>query len=253
MRRFVIIVCRSGFSLTLLLALLPLGFYAQQTDACVKELKQISASEERLDSVNTGGTFHMKYMVEVTDHEGQRMVSNVTVYKNETCLHLFSEQARLYRDADEALLVLPMQKVAFLSDMGQDKTAESKYADYKEFLRNSFLDSCKVISCETDAEGTKTLIMEVADEKYEGVYIKRITYVFNPLSKVLKSTKTEYSDDYKLKEMKVTYKETERVPNYVFNDCKSYFFDKKNKRLAKYSDYEFEDYRDINVTKTKRK
>ncbi len=228
---------------SLIICFLPSLFIAQVDKICVKEIQEvIKADEARKDSVKQGKVLHLKYNVRVTDWEDETTLSNVNLYKNETHLHFFSEQANVYQDLTEAVVILPQQKIAFLSDM--DKSlANFKMSDAFFQLRKGFLDSCQILQCGTKLGSVKTLVLKPRLEEDGALKITKLSYEYDLATKTVLQIKVEYNDEYKLKQMVITYKEFKVLDTYPFAKCTSYLLDKKGQVLAKYKDYELEDNR----------
>ena len=58
-----------------------------------------------------------KYILEkMTDYkDAQVTVSNAKIYKNDDYMHFFSEQASIYQDPTEVVMIMPQQRMAIIN------------------------------------------------------------------------------------------------------------------------------------------
>ncbi len=220
------------------------GLYGQTCHRCIAEVKALNAAYgQGADSLFKQKTVQVQYTVRAEDWEDVVSLSNVTVYKNAHHLHFFTEQFKVYQDTNEVLMIVPNQRVAFLTTTSK-QVQNVKLSSLFYELQDVFFDSCKVLSCETTADSVRTLVLKAGLLDVAGLKIDKVSLSYDVAKKKVLSVKTEYVADYQLKSLGVVYKFIKPEPSYVFNTCKRYFLDAKGKRLAKYADYEFEDARD---------
>ncbi|MEO6302811.1 MAG: hypothetical protein ABIP51_06540 [Bacteroidia bacterium] len=230
-----------------ILTILLLGnnVFAQNGKDCVNEVVLLNElNDHKNDTALKDKSVRLSYSVRVTDWEDETTISNVKVYKKNYLMHFFSEQVNVYQDDREVLLILPLQKVALLNN-NDKRLTNVKMTDAFFEMRNSFLDSCEVISCSTTDKNNKVLILKVIAKKVrDDIKITKITYEYNMEQKKIISVKLDYQNDYKLKQMLIVYKEFMVGAEYSFYPAKSYILDKKGNLLPKYKTYEFVDNRD---------
>lgn len=223
-----------GFGLTL---------YGQSCHRCVSEIKALNAANgPGADSLFKQKTVQVQYTVRAEDWEDVVSLSNVTVYRNAHHLHFFTEQFKVYQDTNEVLMIVPNQRVAFLTTTSK-QVQNVKWSSLFYELQDVFFDSCKVLSCETSADSVRTLVLKAGLLDVAGLKIDKVSFSYDVAKKRVLSVKTEYVPDYQLKSLGVVYKFIKPEPSYVFSACKRYFLDAKGRPLAKYAGYEFEDAR----------
>jgi hypothetical protein len=215
---------------------------AQAMPECISEILACEAAGTGFS--DSKQTLLIGYQVKVKNQDDEITVSNVKLYSRGGQMNFFSEQALIYRSNTEVLMILPQQKVLVLSSttpqMNQYKTGDGLLNQHKGVLEH-----CEVISCEETGNRRRKAVLKVNPLKSPaGLSISYLTYEYDPVSKTILSVKTDYSEDYKLKEMTVTYRTREPVKNYRFPDLKQLYSDKRGKILEKYRGYEVMDNRE---------
>lgn len=236
-------------TLLIFFALFANGFsYSQNDRKCIEEIIQFEDPNNlRNDSTVKSKNIHVSYQVKVSDWEGQVTLSNVRIYKDENNMHFFSEQANLFQDNKEVLIVLPSQKLIIINST--DKRLNNQRLNQEFFIvRKEFLDSCEVVKCENRDAENKIVVLKVHPDKTSpAIKIKNITYEYNIVQKKINSVTVDYRSDYKIKQLHMVYKDFNLASTYGFMPLKSYYLDKKGNVLTKYKDYEFVDNRDKKV------
>jgi hypothetical protein len=222
---------------------------AQNLPVCVSEIITCEAAEASIGE--TTQALLIRYQVKVKNQDDEITESNVKLYSHGGLMNFFSEQAVIYRNDAEVLMILPQQKVLVLSSttpqMNQYKAGDGLMNQHKAVLEH-----CEVVSCEEIGNQRKRTVLKVNPLKSPAVLsISRLTYEYDPVSKTILSVKTEYSEDYKLKEMTVTYRTREPAEHYRFPDLKRLYSDKRGKLLEKYKGYEVMDNRETRNNRKK--
>lgn len=215
---------------------------AQAVPACLTEILACEAAGAEMG--NSSKTLLLRYQVKVKNQDNEITESNVRLYSGGGQMNFFSEQAQIYRNDAEVMMILPQQKVLVLSSttpqLNQYKTGDALLQQ-----RKAVLEHCEVMSCEETDRHTKKAVLKVNPLKSpDGLSISYLTYEFDPVSKTILSVKTEYQEDYKLKEVTMIYKACEPAEHYRFPDLRKIYCDKKGKVLEQYRDYELIDSRE---------
>ncbi len=222
---------------------------AQTNNDCLKE---IATLEEKInvakDSSLINNTIALSYSVRVTNWEDEVTVSNIKVYKKDTYMHFFTEQANIYQDANEVVMILPIQKMAIISSTSKDIT-KNKLGDAFYEMKKQFMDSCEVVRCEM-VGSKKILELKVVKPQYN-VNIINMVYEYDVAQGKILTVKVNYNEDYKIKQMITTYKDFNTNSTYQFASARKYIADKSGKPLAKLAGYEFVDNRDQKKGKKK--
>jgi hypothetical protein len=216
-----------------------------QDSICLNEVLQIE-NKLMIESKGTNGnTSYLNYTVKSTDWENQINNSKVEVYKDTAHLHFFSDQASIYQDEDEAIVLLKDQKVIIVSSF--NKALMNKQADDEFMLmRKDFLKNCEVLNCSKGDEKNdlKILELKVVKNDNSGIKISKMIYKYNVVEQKIIETRVFFNKEYKLKEMTIKYNSSETKNDYKFEPTTRYFFSKNNKLLPKYKGYELVDNRD---------
>jgi hypothetical protein len=187
---------------------------------------------------------HLSYNIKVTNWDDHVTVSNVSLHKKGTNMHFLSEQANIYMDEKEIVVVVPSQKMLFINAAAQEINSHRISDEFFE-MRRAFLDCCIVVKCESKTPESKILVLRVDPKKVdENVHIKSMTYNYNPVAEVINSVKINYDEEYKVKQLVITYKELNTESNYKFSPAKDYIVDWRGHIRDKYRSYEIVDNRD---------
>jgi hypothetical protein len=215
---------------------------AQSNNDCLKE---VVALEEKNNYSNdtsiTNKNIFISYSVKVTDWDDQIVVSNTKIYKKNEYMHFFSEQANIYQDAKEAVMILPQQRVAIINSTNKE-LLNTKINDAFFDMRRKFIDSCEVVRCDNVGK-IKTLELKV--KKNDGSHnIASMIYEYDTdLGKIL-FVKINYNKDFKVKQIQINYKDFNLNSTYQFASARKYLVDNNGKLLPKLKGYEFVDNRD---------
>src|SRR4051812_14362075 len=95
-----------------LLLLAPALFKAQNQETCIRELMSYeSMARPGSDSLENTKNTYSSYTLRATGWDNETTVSHIKLYKMGEHMDFFSEQANIYMDDEEALIVMPEQKV----------------------------------------------------------------------------------------------------------------------------------------------
>lgn len=232
-----------GYILVTLLLLLQQHIsIAQNNRECLKE---VIALEEKVNFRNDSSikdkNIFISYAVRVTDWDNQVTVSNAKIYRNDEFMHFFSEQANIYQDTKEVVMIMPQQRMAVISSTTKELN-NTKINDAFFQMRRKFLDSCEIVRC--DLVGAKK-VLELKVKKADRTNnITSMVYEYDLEKGKIESVKVNYNADYKIKQLQITYKEFSLNSTYQFANARKYLVDKNGKLLAKLSGYELVDNRD---------
>ena len=98
---------------------------------------------------------YFNYTVRATNWENETTISNVKMHKQGNKMHFFSEQANIYIDDKEVLVVMPVQKVIVVNSAVKGVT-DRKLGDNFYEMRKTFMDSCQVIKCENKSTNDRS-------------------------------------------------------------------------------------------------
>jgi hypothetical protein len=226
------------------ITLCSLGMHSQDNKACLKDVIRFEETNNlRNDTALERKNIFMSYGVKVTNWDNAATLSNVKVYKLGDNMHFFSEQANIYRDEKEVVIVMPTQKLLIINSTTKEMNSYHLNDDFFE-MRKAFLDSCDVVKCE--AKGANMLLSLKVNPKKVAANIKiaDMTYEYNVEQKKILSVKINYMKDYKIKQLVMTYKDFSAVSTYKFAPLRKYVMDKHGKLLDRYRDYEVVDNRE---------
>ena len=210
---------------------------------CLDELlvllkKDISKS----DTATVGKTIYTTYSVKVTNWDDETVVSNVKMYSKDGCLNMQSEQASVYQDDNEVLVILPTQQLVFLNETTKQLNNVKLSGAFYE-MRYDFFNSSIVERCEVNGD-IKTIYARVNPNlEDESIKIKYFKCTYNLKTKRSVSMTFDYLPEYKIKQYTVTYFEVKEVDSFKFLPAKSYYYNGKGKPLDKYKNYTFQDNR----------
>ena len=221
----------------------PLITQAQNKNECIAELLSYeSMVKPTSDSIAMAQNIFFNYTVRATNWDNETTVSNVKMYRQGPNLNLFSEQALIYKDETETLIVIPEQKVVIINSTLDEKKENLNYNFFE--MREMFMDSCDVVKCEQKNTNYKTLVLRAKKNNDDLFQIESMTYEYNPLEKKILSVKVDYKSDYKLKQMIIIYKEYTTTAAYKFPIVKKQYADKRGNIVAAFKDFEIIDNRD---------
>jgi hypothetical protein len=229
------------------------SLFAQNNTICLEEVIALEELNSfRKDTAIDRKNIYMSYTIKATNWDDETSVSNVKLYRKGNYTHFFSEQATIYVDDKEALIIVPSQKLIILNSISKELNSR-KLSDEFYDMRQDFLESCELVSCETTNK-IKTLVLKVDNTKVdESIKIRRMTYSYNNDEKKITSIKMNYDEDYKLKQFQILYKDLSLTSAYKFFSAKSLVMDKNGNLNAKYKDYELMDNRGVAANKTSRR
>lgn len=234
-----LVIYISGF---LLLLLQNSTVFSQNMKDCLKEVVDFEEKiNYRKDTLLNKKNMFISYSVKVTDWENNITVSNVKIYKNEEYMHFFSEQANIYQDSKEVVMILPIQKMAIISSTTKELN-NTKISDAFFEMRRKFIDSCEIIRCDI-AGSKKTLELKVKKHQDSNNIIGIIYEYDIELGKIL-FVKISYNQDYKVKTVQINYKDFVMDSNYQYSSSRRYMVDRNGKLLSKLNGYELVDNRD---------
>ena len=228
-----------------LLLIITFNARSQNNRQCLMDvIKFEEQTGTRNDSAGQQKNIYTNYTVKATNWDDETTISNVKMYKKGTDLHFFSEQASIYMDAKEVLVVMPYQKMLVINSNSKELNSYKVSNDFFE-TRKAFLDSCIVVKCEKNSGGNNILVLKAGSySPDESIKISGMTYEYNTTSKKILSVKVNYTNEYKLKQLAVFYNEFNVNSTYKFPSFRSQFIDKKGNLKEKYSSYEIVDNRE---------
>lgn len=211
------------------------------TDVCVQEILKLENKISQGYS-NSEKTIYMNYKVQSTDWEGKLISSNVKIYKNKRKMNFFSDQANMYQDEKNAVIVLKPQRVIIVN--GAVKDVPSNDMDQLLVVRKKFLKSCEVLKCEQSASNKNIKTLEVKSTLKLGGKLKidRMVYTYNTLTgKILKCV-TYYDKGFQVKKIVIEYQKLDFNSDYKFTkSAKKQVLGKYEKLLTAYKGYELVD------------
>lgn len=227
-----------------LFSIISLELNAQAGKECLNDIFKL---EEKIysKSYNDGDKpAYISYNVLTTDWEDQTNSSNVKVYKDKNNMHFFSEQVNIFQDEKDVFLILKMQKLVIVNSTKKEITNKKINDNFLE-LRKEFLENCTVVKCEKSPQNEfiKTLELKVNDNMGGVIKIEKMIYTYNTQTEKILTTKIDYNEEYKVKEIFIKYNELEMESNYSFISAKKNVLDRNNKLLPKYKGYELVDNR----------
>jgi hypothetical protein len=220
------------------------GYMVGQTkEACLAEVIALDKKMDmHSDTAMRTKNISLSYSVRITDWEDEVTVSNVKIHKQKGFVHFSTEQAFIYQDEKEVVIIMPIQRIAIINSMTK-QLANSRIGDDFYEMRRGIIDSCKVLKCETIGS-KKTVELKVNRSSSTTHNMVGMTYVYDVGLEKIYSVKLTYNQDYKIKDMQVNYKDLDVNGTHTYNSARTYLLDRGGKLLSKYSGYEFIDNRD---------
>ncbi|MBA3682823.1 MAG: hypothetical protein H0W73_16915 [Bacteroidetes bacterium] len=194
------------------------------------------------DSGFQGKTFYTNYVVKVTDWDNEIVTSNVKTYSKDGYMDMQSEQANVYQDDKEVMVILPTQQLAFLNETSKQlnsvKFSGAFYEMRYDFFNTSIVERCDIIG------DTKVIHARVDHTKNdESVKIDYFKCTYNFKTQKVVSLTFDYLPEYKIKQYTINYIDYKEVNGYKFLTPKSHYFNTNGKPLDKYKNYTFQDNR----------
>jgi hypothetical protein len=235
-------------TLTLLFAMLTSNLISQVKEdgkTCINEVVKYEANTINIEDTSLARkNIFMHYTVKATNWEEETTISNVKLYRMGLNMHFFSEQANIYMDEKDVLIVMPYQRMVVINNNNQELSKKRFNEDFFD-MRRSFLDSCTVLKCELRDANHKIAVLKVNPAKAaENILIDNMVYEFDPVAGKILSVTVNYLIDYKLKQMAVFYHDISTTSVYTFPSLRSQILDKKGNVRDKYKNYEIVDSRD---------
>lgn len=220
------------------------GLHAQKGKECIDEVLKLEEKNTIKNFNEDDKALNINYTVKTTDWENQTIVSNIKVYKGKNNTHFFSEQGIIFQDEKDVYMLLPIQKLIIINSTKKELYNKTLSDDFFE-LRKGFLDSCDVVKCESSVQNpfVKILELKVTKKVDESVQITKMIYEYNTQTEKIESTKIFYNTGFKVKSVVIIYKEINLQSDYKFGSSRRYVFEKNNRLLPKYKDYELVDNR----------
>lgn len=210
---------------------------------CLDELLVLLKKDTtKSDTASVDKTIYTNYSIKVTNWDDETVVSNVKIYSKNGMLNMQSEQALVYQDDHEVLVVLPTQQLVFLNETTKQLN-NVKYSSAFYEMRYDFFSSSIVEKCEVNGDNKIIYARVNPNPEDESIKIKYFKCTFNLKTQRAVSMTFDYLPEYKLKQYTITYFENKEVDNYKFFPAKSYYFNSKGKPLDKYKNYTFQDNR----------
>ena len=219
-------------------------FAFSQRNECVNDVLKIADKYAKMDSVGAGSVHFENYKVINTDWEGNVVVSNIKLYKQNNYMHFFSEQGKIFRDETEVYTVLPMQKLVVLSTTNEKMNMARLGQDFFNY-RKDFFDSCEVVSCIGYQQNPSQKILELKVKKNAlgGINITKMIYHYDQKNLTINKLIVFYDKRYKIQKVEVVINEISSVTNYKFARARKYVMDKKGNLNAPYKGYTLMDNR----------
>jgi len=223
---------------------------SQTTGSCLEEIIALDKKMDvHADTAMRTKNISLEYSVRITDWDNEVTISNVKIHKLNGFVHFFSEQASIYQDESEVVIIMPLQRIAIINSTNKELANRRVGDDFYE-MRRRVLDSCKVIKCEII--GSKKVTELKVNRSAAGTQnMVSMTYEYNSNLEKIYSVKSAYDQDYKIKYMHITYKDLNVNASSKFYPARTYLLDKGGKLLAKYKGYELVDNRDSKRKKKK--
>jgi len=233
---------------SVLISLAMTSFYAtsfsQEANRCLEQVRKYEEFYNTNDSISGDKNIYFSYTVRATNWDNETTVSNVKLHKQGSKMHFFSEQANIYIDEKDVLVIMPVQKVIVVNSAVKGVT-DHKLGDNFYKIRKEFMDSCLVVKCENKTKNVKVLVLKVDPKKNKlNLMIDEITYEFDTEAKRILSVKIDYKEDYQIKQLIMNYKEFTTESSYTYASVKHSVLDKKGNLLSTFKDYELVDNRD---------
>lgn len=219
--------------------------FAQQNEVCVKDILALEEQIYGKKYAEGEKPLHLDYDIKTTDWEDHSVNSNVKIYRGHNNMHFFSNQAKVYQDDKDIVMVMKAQKM-ILRENSSEKIVNDGMGDEFVQVKKNFLTTCEVLKCENSATDKSLKIVELKakNDMNGALYIDKMIYVYNPTTKKLIKSFISYKKGYKVKTIEINYNKLELMSTYKFNSAKKYVLDKKGKPLAKYSTFELVDNRE---------
>lgn len=232
----------------------PLFYNAQITsDQSCKEDIYACEKKYKNDSLPTNNISYLNYVVKATNWDNETTVSNVELYQDKFHLNFFSEQAKIFRDTSDVIIIVPHENI-FIVSQTDKKIIDGNYGADIMSIKKELLDSSKVLKCEQLSPTKKIIVFKTNPVQISklNLLIETITYEFDPSAKSIFSIKTTYMPQYKLKQTTVIFKKHGTSTQYAFKPIRGNFLDKRGRVLAKYKNFEIIDNRDNDESVTKK-
>jgi hypothetical protein len=215
---------------------------AQNGKQCIDAVLKLEENTAR--DFTDENVVYMNYSVKTTDWEGQIVSSEVKVYKGKDNTHFFSDQATIYQDKKDVYMVLPAQKLVIVNSTKKELYDQRLSDDFYE-LKKELLDSCEVLKCDSSSQTPGLKILELKSKGNLGpeVKVNRMIYEYNVVTKKIERASLFFNDDYKIKQIVVTYKDTNKHSKYVFGNTRKQVLDNSGQLLSKYKGYQLIDNR----------
>jgi len=217
---------------------------AQQKEQCIQDILKLEEQIYLKKYLEGEKPVYIHYEIVTTDWQNKSITSKVKIYKGFNNMHFFSDQANIYQDEKDILMVLKTQKL-IMRENSSEKLVNEKINDQMLFAKKQFLQSCELIKCENLATDKTLKIVELkAKDDMDGVlFIDEMTYTYNPTTnKLIKST-ISYKKGYKVKTINIKYHQLDMASNYKFYKAPKYVVNKKGELLVKYAKFELIDNR----------
>ncbi len=230
---------------SLLLCLALVNLWGQSKDDC---LAGILAWEEQIyqkkyTSDEEAGS--IAYRIITTDWEGQILHSKVRLYRSQTNLHFFSEQADVIQDSQEMYLVLHAQKT-ILRNNAPEEGVQQGFSDEFLAMREAFIKQSELISCGPAAGSAdvRTVAIKAPEDPDGLILIDRMIYRYDTRNKKLLSTTIHYLDAYKVKTIEIQYDRLDLKTGYDFGKrAASRLFQPNGQLKEQYQNYRLIDNR----------
>lgn len=230
---------------TYLIFILLLGAFSSNAqllnDVCINEILALEKKTFSSDYANTEKTIHINYTIQSVDWNGKTMTSNVKIYRHKKKLNFFSEQANMFQDDKNSIIVLKPQKVLIVNGVAQN--IPSNYSDEFVKTRMEFLKSCEVLRCEQGSVKNVKVLELKSKEKLGGTLkVDRMIYTYNTSTGKLLKCVTYYDKGFQVKKTVLEFKVLDFNNSYKFSKAaKNYVFDKKGRVLSAYKAHELID------------
>lgn len=223
-----------------MLFLIPQAFAQKEClDEAIAAFKKM---DTKTDSGLVGKNIFFSYTVKVTNQDNETTTSNVKIHRKDGLLNMQSEQAEIYQDNKEVLIILPAQQLVILNETNAKLNNLKMTSQFYE-ARYDFLNSCIVERCEVNGD-IKTLYAKVNPSGTdEALKITYVTCSYNAKKQSILSVKIDYKPEYKIKQLTTYYTDFKVIDSYEFLPVRSFYFNSKGKALEKYKTYTFQDNR----------
>lgn len=217
------------------------AFGQEDKNSCLSTVLEYNKKLSQIDQPKSGQVYYIDYQQEISywDADTKPVNTRVKYYISSDQLHVISGELKLYMDKTYVFTIIEKQKQIILSRNPETTKDE---ASISLFYKNqeSVIKSCKVSECSYDkVKGLTKIVLDAKDVNVEGVEIESMTYYFKKNSGQLVKTITNYTKNYPIRRMSISYNELNFNSNYKFpSKLSDMFLDSNGELKSKYNGYQ---------------